>query len=382
MFTAFLYKLREQGLPVGTGEWLTFLDALKRGLATDLDGLYALGRALLCKSETEYDDYDLAFAATFREAALPPELLEKLTQWLDKQAERPDREWVEHEFQTLEELWNAFQERLREQQEEHNGGNRWIGTQGTSPFGNSGTAKEGIRVQGSGGGRQAVAVAMDRKWENYRSDRTLDIRDLQNALRELRNLTREGAWELDLDGTIDRTAKNAGDIELVEHRERKNQVHVVLLMDAGGSMAPHYEKVSALFSAAEQVNFFKSFKSYSFHNCVYNWLYTDYEQMDRVRTSEVLENLTPKHRLIFVGDASMAPYELFSPFGWPHEGHLAGLDWLQRFRARCRASVWLNPDPERYWDHPTVRAIGETFPMYPLTLEGLREGIKKLRAPS
>jgi hypothetical protein len=381
MFTAFLYALREQGLMVGTGEWLTFLGALRKGLATDLDGLYAIGRALLCKSETEYDGYDLAFAATFRHAELPPELLDKLVEWLNKQVERREGEWVDHDFQTLEELWAAFAERLREQEEEHNGGNRWVGQQGTSPFGNAGKAKEGIRAQGAGGGRQAVAVAMDRKWANYRSDRTLDIRDLQVALRSLRNLVREGAWELDLDGTIDRTAKNAGDIEIVEARERKNQVHVVLLMDAGGSMAPHYEKVSALFSAAEQLKCFKSFTSYSFHNCVYNWLYEDYEQLERVPTRRVLENLTPKHRLIFVGDASMAPYELFSPFGWPHEGHLAGLDWLQRFKARCRASIWLNPDPERYWNHPTVRAIGETFPMYPLTLEGLSDGVRKLRAP-
>ncbi|MCA9568952.1 MAG: VWA containing CoxE family protein [Myxococcales bacterium] len=381
MFTHFLFALRGQGLKVGTGEWLVFLDALKRGLAGDLDQLYALGRALLCKSEIEYDAYDLAFAATFSEAALPPELLQKLTELLNALAERPEGDWVEHGFESLEDLWKAFQERLREQREQHDGGNRWIGTQGTSPFGNSGRAKDGIRVEGGGGGRQAVAVAMDRKWENYRSDRTLDVRDLKIALRELRNLVREGAWELDLDGTIDQTAKNAGDIQIVEERERKNQVHVVLLMDAGGSMAPHYEKVSALFSAAEQLNCFKSFKHYSFHNCVYNWLYEDYEQLERVPTSHVLENLTPKHRLIFVGDASMAPYELFNPFGWPHEGHLAGLDWLQRFRSRCRASVWLNPDPERYWDHPTVRAIGQTFPMYPLTLEGLRDAVKKLRAP-
>lgn len=382
MFTALLYNLRAQGLTVGTGEWLTFVGAVKKGLATDLDGLYTLGRALLCKSETEYDSFDLGFAATFNSAVLPDELRQKLEEWLDRVATRPPGEWVEHEFQDIESLFEAFQERLREQDAEHNGGNRWIGTEGTSPFGHSGRSKDGIRVGGAGGGRQAVMVAMDRRWANYRSDRTLEIRDMKVALRALRNLVREGAWEVDLDGTIDQTARNAGDIEIVEHRERRNQAHVVLLMDAGGSMTPHYEVVSRFFSAAEQVGCFKSFTHYSFHNCVYNWLYTDYENYERVPTRSVLENLTPKHRLIFVGDASMAPYELFSPFGWPHEGHMAGLEWLQRFRARCRASVWFNPDPERYWNHPTVRAIGDTFPMFPLTLDGLRDGVKKLRAPS
>lgn len=380
MFTTFLYNLRGQGLSVGTGEWLTFLGAVKRGLATDLNGIYALGRALLCKSETEYDSFDLGFAQTFNSAVLPDELREKLEQWLNRNANRPDGEWVDHEFQELEDLFKAFQERLAEQKEEHNGGSRWIGTEGTSPFGNSGRARNGIRVGGAGGGRQAVMVAQDRAWANYRADRVLEVRDMKVALHALRNLIREGAWELSLDKTIDRTAQNAGDIEIVEERDRKNQVHVVLLMDAGGSMAPHYETVSRFFSAAQQVGTFKSFTHYSFHNCVYNWLYTDYEQYERVPTRKVLDNLTPKHRLIFVGDASMAPYELFNPFGWPHEGHIAGLEWLQRFRARCRSSVWFNPDPERYWNHPTVHAIGQTFPMFPLTLEGLRDGVKKLRA--
>jgi len=153
-------------------------------------------------------------------------------------------------------------------------------------------------------------------------------------------------------------------------------------MDAGGSMAPHYERVSNLFSAADSLKTFKSFRAYSFHNCVYGWLYRDIERMDRVRTEQVLEELTPKHRLLFVGDASMAPYELFSTYGWPaSRDQLAGIDWLRRFRQRCRASVWLNPDPQRYWRHPTVSAIGEVFPMYELTLDGIRDAVKTLRAP-
>lgn len=381
MFTELLYASRGAGLVVGTGEWLGFLEAIRSGLITDLDGLYRLGRALLCRSEGEFDAWDQAFAATFEGVVLPDDLKQTLEQWLDQIADRPEGEWQEHEFQTRDELWEAFLERLKEQKEEHNGGNRWIGTGGTSPFGHSGKAKGGIRVGGSGGGRQAVNVAMERRWANYRTDRTLDVRDLQVALRALRNLAREGDWELDLDATIDRTCHNAGDIELVERRERQNRVHLVLLMDAGGSMAPHYEKVSKLFSAASKVKGFKSFESWNFHNAVYNWLYEDIEQLDRTPTEQVLEKLTPRHRLVFVGDASMAPYELFHPFGWPSESALSGLEWFRRFRQRCPGSVWINPDPTRYWEHPTVRAIHQLFPMYELTVDGIRDAVRKLRTP-
>jgi len=379
MFTELLYELRAQGVPVGTGEWLGFLDAVQRGLATDVPSLYRLGRALLCRTEGDYDAWDLAWYAVFGDAVLPDDIQEKLEAWLEARGGPPDQEPVDHDLSPAE-LWQQFLERLREQRERHEGGNRWVGTGGTSPFGHSGRAAQGIRVGGAGGGRAGIA-AMDRPWANYRTDRTLDIRNMQVALRALRNLTREGHWQLDLPGTIRRTCDNAGDIELVEERERQNQVHVVLLMDAGGSMAPHYEKVSRLFSAASRLKTFKSFTHYSFHNCVYGWLYEDIEEMERVRTEEVLRSLTPRHRLIFVGDASMAPYELFTPFHWPGEGGIAGLEWLRRFRSRCQASVWLNPDPVRYWNHPTVRAIGQVFPMHPLTLDGIRDAVKKLRVP-
>jgi len=217
--------------------------------------------------------------------------------------------------------------------------------------------------------------------ENYRGDRTLDVRDLKVALRALRSLAREGEWELDLDETIDQTARNAGDIEIVEQRARKNRLHVVLLMDAGGSMAPHAEQVERLFSAAKAMKTFKTFRHLFFHNCVYQYLHEDFEQMKRVPTHEVLASLTPQHRLIFVGDASMAPYELFSSFSWPTDHALPGIDWLRRMHERCPASVWLNPDPQAYWRHPTVETIGRIFPMYPLSVHGLRESIKKLRAP-
>lgn len=381
MFVAFLYNLRAQGVVVGTGEWLAFLDALRRGLATDVASLYRLGRALLCRSEAQFDAYDLAFAQTFQGAELPEDLRAKVEEWLKSAIEQREGTPPLDERRSPEELWKELLERLKQQKERHDGGNYWVGTGGTSPFGNSGRGKGGIRIGGEGGRGGAVQVAMERRWEGYRTDRVLDVRDMQVALRALRALKREGPTELDLDATIDRTAENAGEIELVERPARKNQVHLVLLMDTGGSMTPHVEKVERLFTAASRTKTFRSFRSYSFHNCVYDKLYTDIEALERIPTSKVLDKLTPRHRLVFVGDASMAPYELFSSYGWPGEGALAGIDWLRRLKERCPASVWLNPDPPRWWQHPTVSAIGRIFPMYELSLDGLRGAIRKLRAP-
>ncbi|MCA9573610.1 MAG: VWA containing CoxE family protein, partial [Myxococcales bacterium] len=182
-----------------------------------------------------------------------------------------------------------------------------------------------------------------------------------------------------VDQTIDQTAKMGGEIELVFDKDRSNRVRLVLLMDAGGSMAPHYQTVSRLFTAAEELKTFKTFEHYYFHNCVYRWLYRDYQTFDRRPTEEVLRELTPQHRLIFVGDASMAPWELFSSGIGFGDSTPSGIDTLGRFAKRCPASVWINPDPKRYWDHPTVSAIGRTFPMFPLTVDGLRAAVKELR---
>ncbi|MCB9682915.1 MAG: VWA domain-containing protein [Alphaproteobacteria bacterium] len=384
MFHAFLYRLRAEGLPVGMGEWLSLLRALQQGLVADVDGFYRLGRALLCRSEADYDAFDIAFADTFRGADLDPAIRDKLEAWLADAIARSSEELVDpSKFPTDEDLWKAFLERLREQTERHDGGDHWIGTGGTSPFGHSGRASRGIRVGGAGGNRSAIQVASERQWEGYRTDHTYETRDLSVALKLLRQLQRQGAWELDLDGTIDATCKNAGDIELIERRERENQVRLVLLMDAGGSMAPHAARVEQLFTAAEEIGTFKSFDAWFFHNCPYGWLWKDDSTGERHATAEVLADLSPRHRLIFVGDASMAPYELFSATGYGfHDAERApGIEWLRRFRRRCPSSIWLNPDPRRWWDHPTVAAIGGLFPMFELTVDGLREAIGTLRTP-
>lgn len=382
MFTAFLYRLRAEGVPVATGEWLTLLGALRDGLAADVDGFYRLGRALLCRTEADFDAFDLAFADTFRGAVLDPELREKLEGWLADAVARTSDELVDPGL-TDQELWEQLLERLAEQKERHDGGNHWVGTGGTSPYGHSGRAASGIRVGGSGGNRGAIHVAADRQWESYRTDRTLETRDLQVALKALRKLQRQGRFELDLPETIDATCHNAGEIELAWRRERENQVRLVLLMDAGGSMAPHAERVSQLFTAADALGTFRTFDAYFFHNCPYTWLWTDFEAGERRPTADVLAELTPQHRLLFVGDASMAPYELFSMVGWgaAEDDRAPGIEWLRRLRRRCPASVWLNPDPRRWWDHPTVRGIGQIFPMFELTLHGLEDAVAALRAP-
>lgn len=383
MFTAFLFRLRAEGVPVGMGEWLAFLGGLQQGIAHDLDGMYALGRAVLCRTEADYDGYDIAFADMFKDAALDPDIQAKLAQWLEEAQARTSDTLVDPAFETDEDLWKAFLERLAEQTERHDGGNHWIGTGGTSPFGHSGRASRGIRVGGSGGNRSAVHVASERQWEAYRTDRTLATRDMQVALKTLRRLQREGQWSLDLDATIDRTCHNAGDIELVERRDRENQVRLVLLMDSGGSMAPHAQRVAALFTAAEEIGTFRSFDAYFFHNCVYGWLRKNDDVGERVATADVLAGLTPQHRLLFVGDASMAPYELFSSTGWGFADveRVPGIEWLRRFRRRCPSSVWLNPDPQKWWDHPTVSAVGQIIPMHELTVDGLRDAVGILRKP-
>lgn len=381
MLLALLYNLRSQGVKVGTGEWLAFLEGLARGLAVDLDGLYRLGRAVLVHRESDFDAWDLAFTATFQGVELPEDLRDKLAEWLAEATRPPPEARAHWDFADLEALRKEFEKRLREQKERHEGGRYWIGTGGSSPFGHSGNAEGGVRIGGKGGGGGAAAVAEERRWANYRTDLTLDVRDFQVALRALRNFAREGRMKLDVEETIRRTARNAGDIELAERPERINRMRLVLLMDTGGSMDPHTALVSRLFSAANlMTKSFKTFDAYYFHNVPYRYMYRSYETFDRVATDEVLKGLTPEHRLVFVGDACMAPWELFHG-AWGDQGP-TGHEQVRRLARACPASVWLNPDPERFWDHATVRAIGAVVPMFPLTIDGLKGAVRRLRAAS
>lgn len=380
LFQPLLYNLRAQALGVGIGEWLAFMEALDAGLCTDLESVYRVGRALLVHDEANYDAFDVAFHATFAGVELKPKLKDALESWLSDPKEwDAQREAGEHDFESLEQLLEAYRKTLEEQRGRHEGGNRWVGTGGTSPYGNNGRANQGVRVGGSGGGRSAIQMAGDRRWANYRTDARIEIRDFQVVLRALRKLVREGSEVLDIDKTIDKTAQNAGDIELVFDKDRANRVRLVLLMDAGGSMSPHHQLVSRLFTAAKDMKVFKTFDHYYFHNCIYKWLYRDFQEFDRVPTAEVLASFTPQHRLIFIGDASMAPWELFANAGGFGDNSPPGIEWLRRIKAKAPHAIWLNPDKKAYWRHPTVEAIGQIYPMYPLTVDGMRRGVRKLR---
>ncbi len=231
MFDLLIFNLRIQGVNVGLGEWLTFLGGIKRGLVVELEGLYSFGRSVLVQSETQYDAWDLAFDATFQGVRLEPDISEALLSWL-ADAERQEGDRVDLDL-SFDEMRRRFYERLKEQKERHDGGSHWIGTGGTSPFGSQGRSSNGIRV-GPGGGRSALAVAGERRWANYRSDKQLDVRDFQVALRALRKLTKEGQLELDVDGTIRNTADNGGGNGLECTRGRPDKVHPGLVPDTGG----------------------------------------------------------------------------------------------------------------------------------------------------
>ncbi|MBM73806.1 MAG: VWA containing CoxE family protein [Proteobacteria bacterium] len=375
MFSLLLHNLRSQGIKVGISEWLLFLSAMKKGLATHMHDLYGLGRTILCTSEAQFDAFDLAFTASFDGLELSENIADKLAEWLNKTIEMELGELVEPDI-PLEDLWEEFYKRLKEQEEEHNGGSRWIGTGGTSPFGHSGRASHGIRVGGQSRNRSAVSIAEERRWAAYRVDTRLEMRDFQMALKALRKLAPDGEYELDVDKTIDKTSDNGGEIELVFSRQKSNRVRLVLLMDSGGSMEPHARLVESLFSAASELKGFRSFEAWHFHNAPYGLLFREEYGYERSSIEDLLRQWTPAHRVVWVGDACMAPYELLTPT-W--NSGKTGLEWIQRITRQCPKSVWLNPEPERYWNHATISRVAKNVSMFPFTLGGLRDAVRELR---
>jgi uncharacterized protein with von Willebrand factor type A (vWA) domain len=281
----------------------------------------------------------------------------------------------------LTELRRLFEERLREQTERHDGGSRWIGSGGTSPFGARGAHPTGVRVGAQGGGRSAVAVADARAYHPYRSDVVLDVRQMDVALRKLRALAREGMrLELDLEATVEQTAKSGGELEVVVRAPKRPNVRVLLLMDVGGSMDPHAEVVSRLFSAARRASSFRELETFYFHNCVYGRLYRTGAMREVVSVRDVLERCTRAWRLVIVGDAAMHPLELFGA-EWQAGGEEAaatGLASMQRLADHFERSAWLNPDPPRHWKGGTAEALSQMFAMFPLTLDGLGAAVAHL----
>jgi uncharacterized protein with von Willebrand factor type A (vWA) domain len=385
MFTSFFYTLKRRKVPVSIVEWMTLMEALSKGCISNLDEFYYLARAILVKSEAYYDHYDVAFQEYFKGIETPAEITEQIMEWLKDPINRmtlTEEERALFESMDFDELLKELEKRLKEQTEQHDGGSYWIGRGGKSPFGHSGYHPAGIRISGESGGRHAIQIAQERRFRNYRSDLVLDVRQIKMALRGLRQLSRIGPEdELDLEKTIGATCKNAGEIEMVWARSRKNAVKLLLLMDVGGSMVPFARLCSQLFSAAHSSTHFKDFQYFYFHNCIYDNLYRDIERQEAVSTDHLLRILEPDYKVVLVGDATMAMQELTQRYGaiyYYERNEVPGLLRLKQIAEHFTHCIWINPVEPHYWNHPTVMVIQKLFPMFELTLDGLGQAAKKL----
>ena len=392
MFQPFFENLRNGGVPVSLREYLSFLEGMKAGLATyDIEAFYFLARTIMVKDERNIDKFDRAFAATFEGLeAIPAEAVINAVDipedWLRKMAEKhlsPEEKAEIEAMGGFEKLMETLQERLKEQEGRHQGGNKWIGTAGTSPFGAYGYNPEGVRIgQKESRHQRAVKVWDKREFKNLDGDVELGTRNIKVALKRLRRWVRDGAAEeLDLDNTIRSTAEH-GYLDVQTRPERRNAVKVLLFLDVGGSMDPHIQVVEELFSAARAE--FKHLEYFYFHNCLYEGVWRDNRRRwdAQIPTHEVLRTYGPDYKCIFVGDASMSPYEIAYRGGAnEHWNDEAGQVWLSRARDQWASNLWINPVPEKYWDYTqSITMIREIFEgsMVPMTLEGLERGMKDL----
>jgi uncharacterized protein with von Willebrand factor type A (vWA) domain len=391
MFLDLFYGLRAEGVPLSMQEWRTFLEALEEGLhGSSLLRFYHLGRACLVKSETYFDAYDRVFARVFKgvEGALGDEVTAEILEWLKDPKNFPDlspEELAKLERLSSDELMRRFLETLEKQTERHDGGDRWVGTGGKSPFGHGGQHPSGIRVGGPARGRSAMKVAEERLFRDYRTDRILDVRSLKVSLRRLRQLTRNGeSTELDLDETIDETCRNAGEIELVFRPPRRNNVRLLLLMDVGGTMEPFYEPMSQLLTALCENHGLREFQPYYFHNCVYDHVYRGarMSRAEAVPTADILRRLDSHWKVALVGDGAMHPAELMDPYGGIDPRvttETPGIVWLQRIAGHFERTVWINPEPPKSWDRwQTTRVVRRLFTMFPLTVDGVTDAMRAL----
>jgi uncharacterized protein with von Willebrand factor type A (vWA) domain len=389
MLTDFFYSLREARLPVSVKEYLTLLEALKaQVIAPSLDEFYYLARMTLVKDEKYFDKFDQAFGAYFHGLpTLDDTTLDVPLDWLKKRMERdftPEEKKQIEALGGLDKLMERLKELFEEQQERHEGGSKWIGSGGTSPFGNGGYNPEGIRIGGdSAGNRTAVKVWDERAYKDYDDQVEIGTRNIKVALRRLRRFAREGAAdELDLPDTIRSTAANAGWLDLKMVPERHNKVKVLMLLDVGGSMDDHIKRVEELFSAAKAE--FKHLEFFYFHNCVYDYLWKNNRRRhgERTATFDVLHKFSSDYKLIFVGDATMSPYEVVQSGGSVEYNNAEpGAVWLRRLADQFPQHAWLNPEPERLWEYrQSVSIIRDVLGgrMYGLTMAGLESAMRAL----
>ncbi len=386
MLINFFFGLKEAGVPVSVKELLVLLEAMERNLVfADIDEFYLLSRCCLVKDEKYFDRFDRAFGLYFRDLQSLDDVIEALIpdEWLRAQFTKHLTEEEKQKIKSLgglEKLIEEFKKRLEEQKKRHEGGNKWIGTGGTSPFGHSGYNPEGIRIGGAGRNKSAVKVWERRDFKNLDDTLELGTRNIKVALRRLRRFARTGAADqLDLDDTIRSTAKNAGYLDLKMVPERHNAVKLLLFFDIGGSMDPYIHLCEELFSAARSE--FKHMEYFYFHNFIYEtvWKNNFRRHQERTSTLDILHKYTPDYRVIFIGDASMAPYEIVQPGGSiEHWNEEAGEVWFRRIRDTFNKVVWLNPVPEKDWKFTqTIRYTQQLTEnhMYPLTLKGLEEAM-------
>jgi len=393
MLIDFFYALRAAKLPVSVKEFMTLLEALQAGVvgprqpqACTIDDFYYLARAALVKDEKHYDKFDRAFAAYFKGVELIADFRQQIpADWLRKVLERELTPEQKAAIQKMgwDELMETLKKRLQEQQERHQGGNKWIGTGGTSPFGHGGYNPQGIRIGGKGGNRSAVKVWEQRAYRDYDDSQELGTRNIKVALRRLRKFARQGnELELDLPDTIRSTAANAGWLDIKMVPERHNAVKVLLLMDVGGTMDDHVQDVEELFSAVKAE--FKHLEFYYFHNCVYDFMWKSNRRRyaEKFPTWDIIRKYNKDYELILVGDATMSPYEILQPGGSvEYNNEEPGAQWLLRLTHAFPKCAWINPEPQGLWSYRQSTAIiGQLMGgrMYPLTLKGLEETMRQL----
>ncbi len=393
MFVDFFYKLKDVGIPVSPTSFLTLQKALGSGLVNSLEDFYTASRTVLVKSERYFDLFDQVFAHHFRGAEMPDkeglELDEMVRAMLETWLKNPEDmaqllgvDESELNKLTPEELIEYFKERLKDQDEEHPGGSKWIGTGGYSPVGHSGYHPGGMRVGGMSQGKSAVKVAMDRRYKDYSLSGPLTHALVGEALKRLRNLVPSGPKDqVNIDETIYETMRNGGEIEIVFDRILKDRLKVILAIDNGGwSMDPYIPVVQTLFDYARDQ--FKDLKTYFFHNTIYSNLWEDATRCKKPQQIEEFIRRDPETRLVIVGDASMAPYELFASDGSIHIEERSGMPSIECLQFLAKAfpkSVWLNPVSASMWEYTrTIGEIRQVFPMFELTIDGLEEAVNYL----